>query len=171
MKRPLCINYNCGRQAVGYAPKKGPPTRYRPYCQSCYNANRAQISPREGVIPFQSYSCSNSTGILEFKCPLNKDIMKFLPSKGIFNIDHINGDCFNNDFYNILEICICCHKIKSIFAGDYSRKKTFEHKDYLKRIMKNIKKYKNSVFIPSQSIYINVYEKEGQNDRRRERVA
>jgi len=169
MRRPKCINPGCGRDCAPLINKKVL-IRYRPYCQTCFNSNRMQIPPREGVTAFQKHKCSNKSGILLFDCPLD---ISLLPStKGIFNVDHINGNPYDNNPNNIIEWCIICHKIKSQKCGDYKSKKSVEEKNYYKTIMKNIKKFKKGLYIPSQSIYINVYEREERKIYcRRERVA
>ena len=38
-------------------------------------------------------------------------------------IDHIDGDCTNNDPKNLDELCPLCHKLKGQLSGDFDRTK------------------------------------------------
>ena len=44
-------------------------------------------------------------------------------AKGMTEIDHIDGDCTNNDHSNLDELCPMCHKLKGQMAGDYNNTK------------------------------------------------
>ena len=67
--------------------------------------------------------CSNLNARLGFPCMT--DFSKKLPGDTITytEIDHIDGNHYNNDPSNLQELCKNCHLRKSIDSGDLSSRK------------------------------------------------
>ena len=68
----------------------------------------------------------NPTGIYEgqdFYCPIDYKKYESCPS-GIFDVDHINGNHFDNTYMNVQTLCKICHEIKGLIAGDKSTGKS-----------------------------------------------
>jgi len=105
-----------------YETKKGT-IRYRPHCSHCQKASYGGQSHADGVTPFKTGKCSNIDSHLGFKCPIN---WKNIPSyaKGLTEIDHKDGNSFNNSPDNLDELCPICHKIKGQINGDYNKMKS-----------------------------------------------
>ena len=130
MKRPICINEGCGKPCItsqGRIKNNKGYIRFRPYCSNCFNANRGRAKYRKGVKPIQKYKCSNLDGHLGFPCIIGKEGHKRIKllkcSLQMFQLDHKDGNPNNNKKSNIQELCVMCHKHKSVRNNDYAPKK------------------------------------------------
>ena len=111
-KRPKCINYGCDKLVMNGG------KRWRPHCSRCHKANYdSNLSLKEGVVSFKTGFCSNQDGHLGFECPM--DYEKAPWAVGLTQIDHIDGDLYNNVPENCDELCDTCHKQKGKLAGDF----------------------------------------------------
>jgi hypothetical protein len=121
--KPLCVNYDCGRPV---AINRGKP---RPHCSACQRARWETGGARKLIkkelkenpnriqpTPFHKFRCSNSDSHLGFPCPCRNDLPKDfrLPT----DIDHIDGDTWNNISDNVEELCRLCHVLKGKNNGD-----------------------------------------------------
>lgn len=110
--RPRCINYGCDR------PVANDGVRIRPVCGHCHKAGYGSHAYTFGVLPFRTGRCSNDRAQLGFACPT--DYKRAPWAVGVTEIDHIDGNHFNNVLSNVMELCPMCHKQKGRLAGDYS---------------------------------------------------
>lgn len=80
----------------------------------------------------------------EFYCPIDYQKYESCPS-GIFDVDHINGNHFDNTYMNVQTLCKICHEIKGAIAGDKSVGKSKKNVDegLAGKITSEISKYLN----------------------------
>ena len=110
---PTCINLGCGR-ATTLVSK----TKFRAVCNKCKDAQAGRGDYANGVIPLKKSHCENRDGRLGWKCNYSLPwSIKRITSHHL-QVDHIDGDPFNNKPNNIQTLCACCHSIKSILNGD-----------------------------------------------------
>lgn len=120
--RPICINPGCGSLAVPMRGRVGDPdVRYRVYCDPCHRSNYKKTPLREGVTPYRTGVCSNHDGaLLGFPCVVDWKLAKRSNFDISTEVDHINGDCHDNDPKNLQELCPICHKEKGKRNGDHN---------------------------------------------------
>jgi len=82
---------------------------------------------------------TNKKGV-EFFCPVQPDKYEIMNS-GAFQIDHINGNHWDNSYKNVQTLCSICHDLKSSLAGDKGTKKD---DTITSTINEEINKYMNS---------------------------
>jgi hypothetical protein len=76
---------------------------------------------KTGVIIHKESYCENFDGHLGFMCPVPKNAWEhFLMS---LDLDHVDGNHYNNDPSNIRTYCKLCHGRKSIKNGDCNSNK------------------------------------------------
>jgi hypothetical protein len=123
--RPICINHGC-EEDVTYSRKDtlGNP-RWRIHCGHCQAASYGKWPHRAGVTPYKTGTCSNKDGHLGFDCMVKWTKVPGW-AKGMTEIDHVDGDCTNNDPSNLDELCPLCHKLKGQLSGDFDNTK--QHK-------------------------------------------
>ena len=63
---------------------------------------------------YRGSECDNKDGRLGFHCGSDGKVAW----KGMLDVDHIDGDHFNNDPNNLHTLCKCCHAWKSVIYGD-----------------------------------------------------
>lgn len=122
-KLPLCINPGCNRPVVLNGRKP------RPHCGACQKARwqtggarlltkREKLDDPDRQEPqaFHKWKCSNKDGHLGFTCPTKGKLPAGirLPT----DLDHIDGDGWNNTEKNVEELCKTCHILKSKESGD-----------------------------------------------------
>ena len=126
---PICINYGCNSKCTYGDKDETGKKRYRIHCGNCQKAsygakdrNGKIITLKEGVTAYKTGKCCNHDSHLGFECPVNFDKM---PSwgKGLTEVDHINGNCNDNDLKNLQELCKYCHDFKGQLNGDYDNTK------------------------------------------------
>jgi len=71
----------------------------------------------EGVKAFKTGKCSNADGHLGFYCAMDYDKAPW--AIGLTQIDHKDGNYFNNTIDNCDELCDTCHKHKGRLSGDF----------------------------------------------------
>jgi len=109
--RPTCLNHGCDKLVAHCG------SRWRPFCGRCHKVSYGQGDYAYGVKPFKTGYCSNQKGILKFPCPI--DYKKAKWAIGKTEIDHIDGNYYNNTIENCLELCKLCHLYKGMLSGDY----------------------------------------------------
>lgn len=120
--RPTCINYGCDEPVTFSRTNVDGTKRWRIHCDHCQKASYGKWPHRLGVLPFKTGSCNNTDGHLGFECMINWNKMPEW-SKGMTEVDHIDGDHTNNDISNLDELCPICHKLKGQLSGDYNNQK------------------------------------------------
>ena len=115
MKRPICVNRGCN------SPCAHSGKRHRPVCARCHKAGYGVGTYKEGVVPVRKTTCDNADGRLGFPCATGG---KELPSC-MFDLDHIDGNHYNNVPENIQTLDKCCHAEKSKREGDYKRQNRY----------------------------------------------
>ena len=119
---PTCANWGCNQPVCWSRGKKLGNKRLRAVCNNCHKASYGASQLMPGVTAFKKNFCSNHDAHLGFVCSVNEDL---LPSwaRGYTEIDHKDGDPYNNHRENLDELCMICHKLKSIQKGDYRKRK------------------------------------------------
>lgn len=69
---------------------------------------------RKKINPPTSYLVDDNGN--PFFCPISRKIYPTI--KGIYQVDHIDGNHFNNTKENIQDLCSVCHEIKGALSGD-----------------------------------------------------
>ena len=111
-ERPVCLNYGCYELCTHSG------SRWRPFCNNCHKASYDKTKTlKEGVTPYKTGKCSNQDGHLGFNCPMDYDKAPW--AIGTTEIDHIDGDYYNNYPDNVDELCAICHKQKDKNRGDF----------------------------------------------------
>lgn len=117
---PNCANPGCTRPtAVRHWNKKSGEPSLKPLCTSCTEAARGNRKLDPGITAIKTHRCSNENGLLGWPCPVNFDLIP-PGTRGMTDLDHKDGNPYNNVKENIQELCVPCHKIKSQRAGDYN---------------------------------------------------
>jgi 5-methylcytosine-specific restriction endonuclease McrA len=87
----------------------------RSVCHHCHQASYSNIELKAGVINVKKNYCENEDGRLGFPC------RSIIHNTGMLELDHIDGNHFNNIPENIMTLCKICHARKSQLRGDYKR--------------------------------------------------
>jgi len=115
--RPQCINHGCidpvahlkGR--IGVAKGRG----IRTVCTQCHLASYGKKKIRHGITPHKKTYCENNDGKLGFPCTST------IHFPGVLELDHIDGNHFNNIPSNVMTLCKICHAYKSHLNGDFKK--------------------------------------------------
>jgi hypothetical protein len=110
---PECINIGCDRSTTLVSK-----TKFRPVCSKCKKAQEGKGVYGEGVTPLKKSHCENRDGRLGWKCTYSLPWEIKRRTAHHLQIDHIDGDPYNNEPDNIQTLCASCHSIKSILNGD-----------------------------------------------------
>ena len=97
-----CVNEGCNKfrhRTYG--------ERYRAVCYHCHRSYRGLHDYKPGVKPLIKDYCENKDGRLGFKC--TSTIMD--PCQ--IDMDHKDGNNFNNHIDNIQCLCSNCHRYKT----------------------------------------------------------
>lgn len=117
-ERPTCLNYGCNNLVTHAG------SRWRPFCSRCHVANYDKKTVlKEGVTAFRTGKCKNQNGQLGFKCPMN--YRKSPWAVGLTQVDHIDGNYFNNVPENCMELCSACHTEKGRRNGDFRKQRKY----------------------------------------------
>ena len=115
--RPKCINHNCYnpvavlRGTIGEF--KG--REIRTVCGQCHEASYGKKPLKPNVKAHKKDHCENRDGHLGFACTST------IHSSANLELDHIDGNHFNNIPGNVQTLCQICHTQKSIINGDFKR--------------------------------------------------
>ncbi len=123
-KHPTCVNHGCNDKVHNQFYKGGKP-HYRSVCFHCHNAGRkgSKVTYKEGVTPVKRDYCENYLDNRfgeEFICPTKHDKTKInkaqetgvLPSRDL-DMDHKDGNHYNNVPENQQTLCKACHGYKT----------------------------------------------------------
>jgi hypothetical protein len=106
-KRPPCCNRGCHSIVVITNTTKTGIDIFRPLCSRCYHAGRGIGTYAPGVSPIKKDYCENIDGRLEYKCTTT------ILGTYMNDLDHKDGDHYNNIEENMQTLCACCHRHKS----------------------------------------------------------
>jgi hypothetical protein len=134
--RPRCSNQSCdrARQYLGRRTREGLPI-WRKVCSHCHNLHTAgrlgldsiaaiaaqrrgfdsAAEYRNSQHPYRQYRkdyCENLDSRLGYRCTHE------LRHKGQLQVDHIDGNPYNNHPENLQTLCLMCHYEKTIMCGD-----------------------------------------------------
>ena len=109
---PTCINYGCNRSVT-----KSGKYKLRPVCWKCHESSYGARQLEEGVKFFKKEYCENVNGFLGYKCTAH------IPYSGALELDHKDGNQYNNVEANIQTLCKVCHSWKSKQSNDYKKNK------------------------------------------------
>lgn len=121
---PRCINHGCNNPCHNGSSGKGH-QKPRSICSRCHLASYKGKPYAPGVRPFRTGVCSNNkSNHLGFSCPMNYEKASW--AIGQTQLDHIDGNCYNNTLENSQELCLACHAYKSKINKDYRNKGSSE---------------------------------------------
>jgi 5-methylcytosine-specific restriction endonuclease McrA len=118
MPRPKCINHGCENPVtLSSGSVENVKTRrvLRTVCRSCHEASYGKKLLPENIKAHKKDFCENIDGRLGFTCTTT---IKF---SGQLELDHIDGNHFNNVPDNVQTLCKDCHSYKSFISGDYKK--------------------------------------------------
>jgi hypothetical protein len=114
---PECCNRGCHQQVHVIRTSNTGKVTFRPLCSSCYNAGRGLQKYKPGVTPIKKDYCENIDDRLGFVCTTT------ILGSYQCDLDHKDGNHYNNHESNIQTVCKCCHAYKSKHNGDHDRMK------------------------------------------------
>ena len=118
---PICINHGCDNYvAIRHWSIQGKPS-LKTECSKCSNM-RIKGKTIRGIIFHKKNYCENKDNIFGFTCPMDKSRYNEFPSD-IYDMDHKDGDHFNNTPENLITICKICHARKGKEQGDFNSQK------------------------------------------------
>jgi len=129
---PKCVNAGCDRDS---AARNWGNWSFKSECPRCMAARKDKryierdgekyIIDRNqkeiGVVIHKKDYCENYDGHLGFKCPVPRD--GWVGFESGLDLDHKDGDHYNNTTENVGTYCKLCHGRKSIMEGDCSSHK------------------------------------------------
>ena len=94
-------------------------------CGTCYKARVSGFfgSAMNGITIHKKEFCENIDGRLGWTCPVPSESWKALDMLNALDLEHLDGDHFNNISENVDTICKLCHGKKSIMNNDFSNQK------------------------------------------------
>ena len=129
---PKCVNPGCDK---GCAARNWGNWSFKSECGRCMRARKEKryvirdgkkyITSRGkeiGVVIHKKDYCENHDGQLGFKCPVPRD--GWIGFESGLDLDHQDGNHYNNTPENVKTYCKICHGKKSVDEGDCS-----SHKD------------------------------------------
>jgi len=119
---PTCINEGCSRPVQVRDWKNW---SIKSECGTCYKARVTGFfgPAMAGITIHKKEYCENIDGRLGWKCPVPKRAWKHLSMFNSLDLEHIDGNHFNNTPQNVDTICKLCHGKKSLINNDCSNKK------------------------------------------------
>ena len=119
---PSCINPNCSRPVMVRDWKNW---SIKSECGTCYKARvTGFFGPAMNNITIHKKEfCENIDGRLGWSCPVPAKSWKKLGMLNALDLEHLDGDHFNNTPENVDTICKLCHGKKSTINNDFSNKK------------------------------------------------
>ena len=119
-QRPLFINCLFCAKLVPMGNGK-PPI----WCGAC---KPRESDPKKAIV--RKNICENVGGKLyDFDCPVNWDMISLSKRKSLIEIDHRDGNPFNNVLSNIDQPCKICHAIKTLDKHDHKKFKSIADGD------------------------------------------
>lgn len=125
--RTKCINPGCEELAAFDRTDVKGNKNWRIHCWRCHQYSYRKIKPngqpvtlRPGVTEFKKFECCNKDGHLGFACIVDFTKLDSILGRPITEIDHKDGNHFNNDPSNLEELCKYCHVYKGKLNGDFN---------------------------------------------------
>lgn len=117
---PECINIGCDNYVrIRHWTSTGHPS-IKSECSTCENERLGKNKTvRPWVTMVKKNYCENYDGHLGFPCAINADEYENLPSN-CYELDHIDGDHFNNVPENVKTYDSICHARKGKEKGDFN---------------------------------------------------
>lgn len=114
---PLCVNHGCGNFVQVREWKYW---SFKSECSACATARKKGKS-RAGVTIHKKNYCENHDGHLGWICPVPRD--GWIGFENSLDLDHVDGDHYNNVPENVKTYCKLCHGRKSLENGDCNSNK------------------------------------------------
>lgn len=103
----------------------------RPNCVVCGNPARYHTKNKDGSIKYwRKYCtmCHKNSGIERYKYRLQKknycESCGFIAKHRVqLDVDHIDGNHYNNDLSNLQTLCANCHRLKTVESGNHNGSK------------------------------------------------
>lgn len=121
---PRCVNIGCNNDV---AVRNWGNWSFKTECTRCQSDRKKGIL-RDGIIIHKKNYCENIDGHLGFYCPVPTKESWVGFEIGCLDLDHLDGNHYNNDHNNIKTYCKLCHNRKSIEKGECSNKKDSSRK-------------------------------------------
>ena len=114
---PTCVNEGCDNFVQVREWKYW---SFKSECSTCAAARKKRIE-RPGVTRHKKTYCENRDGYLGFTCPVPHD--SWTGFENSLDLDHLDGDHYNNIPSNVKTYCKLCHGRKSLENGDCNSNK------------------------------------------------
>jgi hypothetical protein len=132
-EEPKCVNFGCNNKVTCREWKYW---SFKSECNRCMTARKEKryiieeniryFVDKKGkklnVIMHKEVFCENHDGHLGFKCPVPHENWSGFESG--LDLDHVDGNHYNNDPSNVRTYCKLCHGKKSIESGDCNSNKS-----------------------------------------------
>ena len=115
---PTCVNEGCNNFVQVREWKNW---SFKSECSACASARKKGVA-RPGVTRHKKAYCENHDGHLGFECPVPHD--SWIGFETSLDLDHVDGDHYNNVPSNVKTYCKLCHGRKSLENGDCNSNKS-----------------------------------------------
>ena len=124
---PPCVNGGCERCVEVRSWSIGGVPSLKTECRPCSHARKCN-KPLEGITFHKKSYCENIDGFLGFKCPVPpEEIRNF--NQSIFELEHVDGNHWNNTRENVKTLCCLCHRQKTSLSKDADSTKKSSMRD------------------------------------------
>jgi hypothetical protein len=114
---PTCVNCGCNNKVLVREWKYW---SFKSECSRCTSA-RKKRKTIQGVTIHKKNYCENVDGQLGFACPVPHD--GWIGFQSSLDLDHLDGNHYNNIPTNVKTFCKLCHGRKSLDNGDCNSNK------------------------------------------------
>jgi len=119
---PTCVNNGCNNKVLVREWKYW---SFKSECSCCTNARKSgKIIPN--VTIHKKRYCENHDGHLGWVCPVSHD--GWIGFENSLDLDHLDGNHYNNVPENVKTYCKLCHGRKSLINGDCDSNKSSSRK-------------------------------------------
>ena len=116
---PKCVNEGCNADV---SVREWKNWSFKTECSTC-NSARKSGRMLDGITFHKKDYCENRDGQLGFICPVSEEAWKTSEFRSCLDLDHLDGNHYNNCKENTRTYCKLCHGRKSIQNGDCSSQK------------------------------------------------
>jgi len=116
---PICVNEGCNNFVQVREWKYW---SFKSECSACAAARKKGVT-RPGVTRHKKSYCENHDGHLGFDCPVT-DHSRWSDFEFALDLDHLDGNHYNNVPNNVKTYCKFCHGKKSLENGDCNSNKS-----------------------------------------------
>ena len=119
---PQCVNPGCCRHV---AVRDWKNWSIKSECSTCIKARTSGVfgAAMDGITIHKKDYCENIDGRLGWVCPVPAESWKALGMLNALDLEHLDGDHFNNSPDNVDTCCKLCHGKKSEINNDFSNQK------------------------------------------------